>query len=180
MLRATILVILIAIFAFYYRTVLFSRAPLLGKLKRIPVQTAVFAILVLSTINGFRGSSDVPEPQASDAAQAPDVETTAAIASPPPRPEPLRADQAAAMCLEQALTEAQATDDLVAQNWMSSVEGYIETAPDEVTLQFAIGPRIGSQKGAQCRSEARLTCRIAGRDVRPRTPMHMTGAQISC
>ncbi|WP_201834819.1 hypothetical protein [Microvirga zambiensis] len=179
MLRFLILLALIAIFVHLYGPVLFSRTPLLSKLKRIPIQTAVFAILALTTINGFRGEPQVSD--APDAAATPvaDVETTAAIA-PPVALEPLLPKEAAAVCLEQALNEARATEDVVAQTWLSSVEGFLETAPGEVTVQFAVGPRAGPPKGPQCRSEARLTCSVSGRDVRPVTPVHMTGAQIAC
>ena len=59
-------------------------------------------------------------------------------------------------------------------------QGFLETAPGEVTVQFAVGPRAGPPKGPLCRSEARLTCSVAGRDVKPVTPVHMTGAQIAC
>ena len=179
MLRILLLLAVIAIFVHLYGPVLFSQAPLLSKLKRIPVQTVLFAVLALATINGFRGDPEASEPPSPETKLAPDVETTAAIA-PPVAPDPLHPKDAAAACVENALTEARATDDVVAQTWLSSVEGFLETAPGEVTIQFAVGPRAGPPKGAQCRSEARLTCAVAGRDVRPITPVHMTGAQIAC
>ena len=179
MLRFLILLAVVAIFVHLYGPVLFSRASLLSKLKRIPIQTAVFAILALTTINGFRGDPQVPDAASSAAATAPDVETTAAIAQPVAL-APLLPKEAAAVCLEQALNEARATEDVVAQTWLSSVEGFLETAPGEVTVQFAVGPRAGPPKGPQCRSEARLTCSVSGRDVRAVTPVHMTGSQISC
>lgn len=179
MLRFIILLTLIAVFLYAYGPVLFSRAPLLSKLKRIPIQIGFFAVLALTTINGFRGDPEALAPQASSMKQAPDVETTAAIA-PPVALEPLLPKDAAAACVDNALSEARATDDVVAQTWLSSVEGFLETAPGEVTVQFAVGPRAGPPKGPQCRSEARLTCTVAGRDVRPITPVHMTGAQIAC
>jgi hypothetical protein len=179
MLRAIILLTLVAVFVHAYRTVLFSRAPLLGKLRRIPVQSAVFAILALCAVNGFRGGPEVAAPQPFEVKQVPDVETTSAIAQ-PALPEPLRAEDAAAACVDQALNEARTTEDLVAQTWLSTVEGFLETTPGEVTVRFAVGPRAGPPKGPQCRSEARLTCAVHGRDVRPITPVHMTGAQIAC
>ena len=82
MLRFIILLTLIAVFLYAYGPVLFSRAPLLSKLKRIPIQIGFFAVLALTTINGFRGDPEVLAPQASSMKQAPDVETTAAIAPP--------------------------------------------------------------------------------------------------
>jgi hypothetical protein len=179
MLRAILLLILIAAFAFWYRRVLFSRAPVLGKLKRIPIQSTVFAILALATVNGFRGdpeTSKAPSPQTEQVAE---VETTSAIVQ-PVLPEPLQPKDAAAACVEHALDEARATEDVVAQTWLSSIEGFLETAPGEVTVQFAVGPRAGPPKGPHCRSEARLTCSVTGQDVRPITPVHMTGAQIAC
>jgi hypothetical protein len=179
MLRAVIFLTLVAVFAYAYRHVLFSRMTLLGKLKRIPVQTAVFAVLALASVNGFRGDPEASEPQPSATKPAPEVEATAAIAKPVVL-APLQPKEAAAACLENAVNEARATDDVVAQTWLSSVEGFIETAPGEVTVQFAVGPRAGPPKGPQCRSEARLTCAVTGRDVRPITPVHMTGAQIAC
>jgi hypothetical protein len=179
MLRLILLVMLIATFLYAYRLVLFSRAPLLSKLKRMPFQAAVFAILVLSVVNGFRGDPQASEPQPSETKPVPDIEMTAAIA-PPILPEALHPKEAAAACVERALNEARATDDIVAQNWLSSVEGFLETAPGEVTVQFAVGPKAGPQKGPQCRSEARLTCAVTGQDVKPVTPVHMTGAQIAC
>ena len=179
MLRILIFLAVIAIFVHLYGPVLFSRAPLLSKLKRIPVQTAVFAVLAFATITGFRGDPELSEPSSPEVKQTADVETTAAIA-PPVAPEPLLPKEAAAVCLEQALNEARATEDVVAQTWLSSVEGFLETSPGEVTVQFAVGPRAGPPKGPLCRSEARLTCSVAGRDVKPVTPVHMTGAQIAC
>ncbi len=179
MLRAIILLTLIAVFLYMYGPVLFGRAPLLSKLKRIPIQMGVFAVLALATVNGFRGEPDVAEPQVATIKQVPEVEVTSAIAQPVAL-EPLQPKDAAAACVETALNEARATEDLVAQTWLSSVEGFLETAPGEVTVQFAVGPRAGPPKGPQCRSEARLTCAVSGRDVRPVTPVHMTGAQISC
>jgi hypothetical protein len=179
MLRFILLLTLVAVFLHAYGPVLFSRAPLLSKLKRIPIQIAVFAILALTVVNGFRGDPQVSGPPSSTMKQASDVETTAAIAQ-PVAPAPLHPKDAAAACVENALSEARATDDVVAQTWLSSVEGFLETAPGEVTVQFAVGPRAGPPKGPQCRSEARLTCAVAGRDVRPVTPVHMTGAQIAC
>ncbi|MEE1610369.1 hypothetical protein [Microvirga sp. CF3016] len=179
MLRFLILLTLVAVFLHLYGPVLFGRAPLLSKLKRIPIQIGVFVVLALTTINGFRGDPQAAEPQVSPATQVPEVETTAAITQ-PVAVEPLQPKDAAAACVEQALSEARATEDLVGQTWLSSVEGFLETAPGEVTVQFAVGPRVGPPKGPQCRSEARLTCAVAGRDVRPVTPVHMTGAQIAC
>jgi hypothetical protein len=178
MLRFLILLTLVAVFLHLYGPVLFGPAPLLSKLKRIPIQIGVFAVLALATVNGFRGDPQVSEPSPTKK-QAPDVETTAAITQPVVI-EPLLPKDAAAACVEQALNEARATEDVVGQTWLSSVEGFLETGPGEVTVQFAVGPRAGPPKGPQCRSEARLTCAVAGRDVRPITPVHMTGAQISC
>jgi len=180
MLRFIILLTLVAVFLYRYGPVLFGRAPLLSKLKRIPVQTAVFAILALATINGFRGDPQVSASEPSALKPIPEVETTAAIAPQPVVLAPLHPKEAAAACVEQALSEARATEDFVAQTWLSAVEGFLETAPGEVTVQFAVGPRAGPPKGPQCRSEARLTCAVAGRDVTPVTPVHMTGAQIAC
>lgn len=179
MLRTILLILLIAVFAYLYRSVLFSRAPLLSKLKRIPIQVSIFAILALSVVNGFRGDPETSGPDLSDGKHGPDIETASAIA-PPVALEPLRPEDAAAACVEYALNEARATEDLVAQTWLSSVEGFLETAPGEVTVQFSVGPRVGPPKGPQCRSEARLTCTVNGRDVKPITPVHMTGAQIAC
>lgn len=179
MLRILVLLTLIAVFLHLYGPVLFGRAPLLTKLKRIPIQIGVFAVLALATINGFRGDPEPEKAEAPVAKAAPDVETTAAIAEPAPV-EPLLPKDAAEACVEQALSEARATEDMVGQTWLSSVQGFLETAPGEVTVQFAVGPRVGPPKGPQCRSEARLTCAVTGRDVRPITPVHMTGAQISC
>ncbi|MBQ0823688.1 hypothetical protein HPT29_019635 [Microvirga terrae] len=179
MLRFLILLTLVAVFLHLYGPILFGRGPLSRKLKRIPIQIGVFVVLALTTINGFRSAAPASEPQAAATQAAPDVETTAAIA-PPAVVEPLMPKDAAAACVEQALNEARATEDVVGQTWLSSVEGFLETAPGEVTVQFAVGPRVGPPKGPQCRSEARLTCSVAGRDVRPITPVHMTGAQISC
>lgn len=177
MFRALLLIILIAVFAFYYRSVLFSGAPVLAMVKRIPVQIAIFAILVLSTINGFRSDTEVGH---LDPSEEIDTATGSIAPAEPALPEPLEPERAAALCLEQALTEAHASEDIVAQTWMSSVEGYIETAPGEVTLQFAVGPRAGPQKGPQCRSEARMSCQITGLHVRTSHPIHMTGGQIAC
>ena len=177
MLRAILLLTLVAVFVHRYRAVLFSRAPLLGKLRRIPVQAAVFAVLALCAVNGFRGDPAVSGPSGTE--QIAEVETTSAIAA-PVLPEPLRADDAAAACVDQAVSEARTTQDVVAQTWLSSVEGFLETAPGEVTVRFAVGPRAGPPKGPHCRSEARLTCAVNGRDVRPITPIHMTGAPIAC
>jgi hypothetical protein len=174
MLRVIILLTLVAVFIYACETVLFNRGPLLSKLKRLLVPISVFAVLALVVINGFQG-----DPEASEVKQVPDVETTAAIAQ-PVVPEPLRPQEAAAACVEQALTEARATDDAVAETWLSSIEGFLETAPGEVTVQFAVGPRVGPPKGPQCRSEARLTCAVNGRNVKPITPVHMTGVQIAC
>lgn len=179
MLRAIIFITLVAVFAYANRFVLFSRAPLLSKVKRIPIQSAVFAVLALATINGFRGDPDASEPQLTEIKPVPEVEATAAIA-PPAVLEPLLPKDAAAVCVETAMNEARATDDVVAQTWLSTVEGFLETAPNEVTVQFAVGPKAGPSKGPQCRSEARLTCTVSGRDVKPVTPVHMTGAQIAC
>jgi hypothetical protein len=179
MLRFLILLTLIVVFVYRYGPVLFSRAPLLSKVKRIPVQIAVFAILALAAVNGFRGDPEASTPQSSEVNQTPDVETTAAI-TPPVALEPLLPKDAAAACVESAMSEARATEDVVAQTWLSTVEGFAETAPGEVTVQFAVGPRAGPPKGPQCRSEARLTCAVSGRNVRPVTPVHMTGAQIAC
>jgi hypothetical protein len=122
-----------------HRSVLFSGAPVLAKVRRIPAQIALFAIVALSTINGFRSDIEVDN---LDLPRAIDTATTGSIApAEPVFTKPLEPERAAALCLEQALTEAHASEDIVAQTWMSSVEGYIETAPDEVTLQFAIGRR---------------------------------------
>jgi len=175
MLRTILLILLIAVFAYAYRTVLFSRAPLFSKLKRIPIQVSVFALLALSVVNGFRGDPEPSERLLSSEEQGHVIQ-----AAPPAAPEPLRPEEAAAACVEYALNEARATEDLVAQTWLSSVEGFLETAPGEVTVQFSVGPRVGPPKGPQCRSEARLTCAVHGRDVKPVTPVHMTGAQIAC
>jgi hypothetical protein len=112
-------------------------------------------------------------------AQTPDVEVTSALAQ-PALPETLLPQEAADACVEYARKEARATDDLVAETWLSSVEGFLATGPQEVTIQLAVGPRTGRPQGPQCRSEARLTCTVAGRDVRPITPIHMTGARIAC
>jgi hypothetical protein len=179
MLRFIILATLVAVFIYAYRSVLFARAPLLNKLKRIPVQITVFAILALAAVNGFRSNPEIAAPQSSEVKPVSDVEMTAAIAK-PALPEPLHPKDAAAACVEQAMNEAHASDDEVAEVWLSSVEGVIETASGEVTVQFAIGPRAGSPKGPQCRSEARLTCTVTGRDVRLITPVHMTGNKIAC
>jgi hypothetical protein len=70
MLRVIILLTLVAIFVYMYEPVLFSRAPLLSKLKRIPVQTAVFALLALAAVNGFRGDPEVVAPQSSEPASS--------------------------------------------------------------------------------------------------------------
>jgi hypothetical protein len=179
MLRVIILLPLVAVFVYACEPVLFNRGPLLSKLKRLLVPISVFAALALVVINGFHGDPEASELQVSEVKQVPDVETTAAIAQ-PALPAPLRPQEAAAACVEQALTEARATDDVVAETWLSSVEGFLETAPGEVTVQFAVGPRAGPPKGPQCRSEARLTCAVNGRDVKPITPVHMTGTQIAC
>ena len=180
MLRFLLLLTLVTVFVHLYGPILFSRAPLLSKVKRIPIQLAVFAILALATVNGFRGEPQDSDQQASAVKQVPEVETTAAIAPAPVVLDPLQPQEAAAACVEQALNEARATEDLVGQTWLSSVEGFLETAPGEVTVQFAVGPKVGPAKGPQCRSEARLTCSVAGRAVQPVTPVHMTGAQIAC
>ena len=179
MLRVIILLPLVAVFVYACEPVLFNHGPLLSKLKRLLVPISVFAALALVVINGFHGDPEASELQVSEVKQVPDVETTAAIAQ-PILPEPLRPQEAAAACVEQALTEARATDDFVAETCLSSVEGFLETAPGEVTIQFAVGPRAGPPKGPQCRSEARLTCAVNGRDVKPITPVRMTGVQISC
>ena len=179
MLRVLILLTLVATFVYLYGPVLFSRAPLLSKLKRIPIQTGIFAVLALAAINGFRGDPETAAPQLSEVKPVPDVVATSAIVQ-PVAPEPLLPRDAAAACVENALNEARATDDVVAQTWLSSVEGFLETGPGEVTVQFAVGPRAGPPKGPQCRSEARLTCAVTGRDVRPVTPVHMTGTPIAC
>jgi hypothetical protein len=179
MLRTSLLLILIAVFVFWYRRVLFSRASVLGKLKRIPIQTTIFAILALATVNGFRGDPTPSDAPSSQTEQVAEVESTSAIVQ-PVLPEPLQPKEAAAACVERALNEALATEDVVAQTWLSTVEGYLETAPGEVTVQFAVGPRAGPPKGPLCRSEARLTCSVTGQEVRPITPVHMTGAQIAC
>ena len=179
MLRVLILLTLVAAFVHLYGPVLFSRAPLLSKLKRIPIQTAIFAVMVLAAVNGFRGEPEAAAPQVSEIKPVPDVVATSAIA-PPVALEPLQPREAAAACVENALNEARATDDVVAQTWLSTVEGFLETAPGEVTVQFAVGPRAGPPKGPQCRSEARLTCAVTGRDVKPVTPVHMTGTPIAC
>ncbi|WP_133239382.1 hypothetical protein [Microvirga sp. KLBC 81] len=179
MLRVILLLTLIATFVYAYGAVLSSRDPLLRKLKRIPVQAAVFAILALAVVYGLRDDPEVTDLQTSAPVQVSDVEATAAITQ-PVLPEPLQPKDAAAACIEHALDEARATEDLVAETWLSSVQGFLETAPGEITVQFAVGPRAGPPKGPQCRSEARLTCTVAGQDVRPITPVHMTGAQIAC
>lgn len=179
MLRVIILLTLVAVFVYAYEPVLFSRVPLLSKLKGLLVPTSVFAALALVVINGIHGDPEATELQLSKVKQVPDVETTSAIAQ-PTLPEPLRPKEAAAACVERALNEARAAEDVVAETWLSSVEGVLETAPGEVTVQFAIGPKAGPPKGPQCRSEARLTCAVNGRDVKPITPVHMTGAQIAC
>ena len=179
MLRFLLLLTLVSVVIHLSGRILFSRAPLLNKLKRIPMQTAVLAILALATINAFRGEPQETDKQASATNPVPEVETTAAIAT-PVVVEPLQPKEAAVACVEQALSEARATDDLVGQTWLSAVEGFLESAPGEVTVQFAVGPRVGPAKGPQSRSEARLTCAVAGRDVKPVTPVHMTGAQIAC
>jgi hypothetical protein len=179
MLRVIILTTLITAFLYAYGSVLFSRGPMLRKVKRIPVQLTVLVILVLSSIYGFREHEEAAKPQMVVLDQVSDVATTAAIAPPVP-PEPLHPKDAAVACVEHALDEARATEDLVAETWLSSVEDFLETAPGEVTVRFAVGPRAGPPRGRQCRSEARLTCTVTGRDVRPITPVHMTGAQIAC
>jgi len=179
MLRVILLLTLTALFIYMYGPVLFSRAPLFYKLKRIPGPTAVFAILILVVGFGFQGEPEHVEPQVAEIKQVPEVVATSAIAQPVVR-EPLQPKDAAAACVERALDEARATEDLVAVTWLSSVEGFLETAPGEVTVQFAVGPRAGPPKGPQCRTEARLTCAVADQDVRPITPIHMTGAKISC
>ncbi|MBM6578942.1 hypothetical protein ILT44_02010 [Microvirga sp. BT689] len=179
MLRVLILLTLVAAFVYAYGPVLFSRAPLLSKLKRIPIQTAIFAVLALAAVNGFRGDPEAAAPGSPETSAVHDVVATSAIAQ-PVAPEPLQPREAAAACVENALNEARATDDVVGQTWLSSVEGFLETAPGEVTVQFAVGPRAGPPKGPQCRSEARLTCAVTGRDVKPVTPVHMTGTPIAC
>jgi hypothetical protein len=179
MLQVIILLTVVAVLVYAYEPVLFNRTPLLSRLKRMLVPTSVFAVLALAVVNGFHGDPEVSELPSSEVKQVPDVETTSAIAQ-PVLPEPLRPKEAAAVCVEHALNEARATDDGVAELWLSSVEGFVETAPGEVTVQFAVGPRAGPPKGPLCRSEARLTCAVNGREVRPITPVHMTGAQIAC
>src|SRR5690349_15734305 len=114
MLRFLLLLTLVTIFVHLYGPILFRRAPLLSKLKRIPIQTAVFAILALTIINGFRGEPQDSEQQAAAAKPVPEVETTAAI-TPPVVLEPLQPKEAAVACVEQALSEARATEDLVGQ-----------------------------------------------------------------
>jgi hypothetical protein len=179
MLRVILLLTLIALFVYAYGPVLFSRAPLLGKLKRIVLPGTVLAMLALVVLHASRGEPEVAEAKSPDMSQVPVVETTAAI-TPPVLPKPLEPKDAAAACVEHAMDEARASEDVVAETWLSSVEGFVETAPGEVTVQFAVGPRAGPPKGSQCRSEARLTCAVSGRDVKPITPLHMTGAQIAC
>lgn len=179
MLRVILLTTLTAAFVYRYESVLLSRNSLLGKMKRIPIQTSIFAVLAVATIFGFRDAPEVVEPQAVEQAHGSDVETTAAVAQ-PVLPDPLQPKDAAAACVEHALKDARDTEDLVAETWLSSVEGFLETAPGEVTVQMAVGPRTGSAKGPHCRSEARLTCAFSGRDVKPITPLHMTGSQIAC
>ena len=179
MLRVILLLSLIAGFAYAYRSVLFSRTSVLEKLKRVPLQTAAFGLLALLAVNGFRGAPEVTQPSLAKTKHGPDVETTAAITQLPP-PDPLRPDDAAVACVEQARSDARATKDIVAEVWLSSVEGFLQTAPGEVTVQFAVGPKAGPTKGPQCRSEARLTCAVNGRVVQLITPVHMTGARIAC
>lgn len=158
---------------------LFRRPPVLRKVTRVPALLAAFAVLASAAVYGFRGGPEGAEPQPAALDHTADVEATAAIRQ-PVLPEPLNPQEAAAACVEQALDEARATEDLVAESWLSSVEGFLATAPGEVTVQFAVGPRAGSPKGPHCRSEARLTCAVTGREVRPVTPLHMTGAPIAC
>lgn len=179
MLRALILASLSVAYVYLCGPVLFSRASLLSKLRKIPVKTAVFAVLALASVNGFREKTAVPRPDASTGTQVPDVAITAAIL-PAALPEPLGPQEAAAACLDYARSEARTTGDVVAQTWLSSVEGYLVTGPEEVSIQLAVGPRAGPPQGPQCRSEARLTCTIRGRDVRPVSPLHMTGNRIAC
>ncbi|KLK94787.1 hypothetical protein AA309_00845 [Microvirga vignae] len=179
MLPVILVLTLIAVVVYAYGSGLFSRDLVLRKLTRIPVLITAFAVLALSTVYGFRDDPEIADLQTSALNHAADVEATAAIPQ-PVLPEPLHPKEAATACVEHALNEARTTDDLVAESWLSSVEGFLETAPGEVTVQFAVGPRVGSSKGRQCRSEARLTCAVTGRDVRPITPVHMTGAQIAC
>ena len=179
MLRVSLLLCLTAGFAYASRSVLLGQTSVLAKLKRMPVQAAVFGALALVTVTVLRGDPEGAQPSMSKTSHELDVEATAAI----PKPlllEPLRPDAAALACVEQARSDARATADAVAETWLSSVEGFLQTAPGEVTVQFAVGPRAGPAKGAQCRSEARLTCAVTGRTVRPVTPVHMTGARIAC
>lgn len=178
MLRILLLLSLILIFAYVYGPVLFSEAPVLKRVKRLSLPAAVLAFLALAVVNGFRGEPEEAGPRSAET-ETPVVETTAAIPQ-PVVPEPLTPRDAATACVERALSEARAAEDVVAETWLSSVEGFLETAPGEVTVQFAVGPRSGPSKDRQCRSEARLTCAVSGRDVRPVTPLHMTGAQIAC
>jgi len=179
MLRVILLLSLIAGFAYAYRSILFSRTPALEKLKRMPLRTASFGVLALLVISGFSDDPEDPQPSPSKADRKPDVETTAAITQPAPL-EPLRPDEAAMACVEQARSDARAMEDVVAETWLTSVEGFLQSTPDEVTVQFAVGPRAGPPKGPSCRSEARLTCAVNGRSVKPLTSVHMTGARIAC
>lgn len=179
MLPVILALTLIAAVLYAYGSELFSRHPVLRKLTRVPALIAAFAVLALATVYGFRGDPEVADPQTSALKQVADVEATAAIKQ-PVLPDPLNPKEAAVACVEHALNEARTTEDLVAETWLSSVEGFLETAPGEITVQFAVGPRVGSPKGPQCRSEARLTCAVTGREVRPVTPLHMTGAPIAC
>ncbi len=179
MLRVILLLSLMAGLAYVYRSVRVSQTSVLESLQRMPVQMAVCGVLALLVVNGFRGDPEVTQPSISMSNHKPDVETTATITQPTP-PERLRPDDAALACVEQARSDARATEDVVGEAWLSSVEGFLETAPGEVTVQFAVGPKAGTAKGAQCRSEARLTCAVNGRIVKPITPVHMTGAQIAC
>jgi hypothetical protein len=179
MLKALILATLSVVYVYLCGPVLFSRAPLLSKFRRVPIKTAVFAVLALMSINGFRDNSEVSAPDKSTLTRAADVEATSAIPQ-ITMPEPLHPQDAAAACLEYARNEAQTMDDFVAETWLSSVEGYLATGPEEISLQLAVGPRAGPPQGPQCRSEARLTCKVIGQDVRPVTPLHMTGNKIAC
>src|SRR3954452_18265001 len=104
MLRVIILAILIVLFLYASGSGLFSQASLLSKLKRIPIQITVFAVLALAVVNGFRGNPEVSPPQSSEVKPASDVAITSSIATPVMQ-EPLPSKDVAAACVEQALNE---------------------------------------------------------------------------